>query len=134
MRVPPPPTHSLLRINFRCPSCMQVLSVDLRLAGTKAPCPMCRALIVAPAHHPNLPPFASFADAQTHTNNNPQQADSMPPNSRPSGTTGKVVLADAGINLMHKERKDTVATLKMVIFAVITLGICLAAALLLLAK
>lgn len=127
----PPKNQGQARLSFRCPSCLNVLVVDARLAGTAAPCPMCAAEIIAPQPVANAIPFAMLAGAQPGPFTPPDTAYSSN-NTKSASSSSKVVLADGGISQYPMEKKDTMATLKMIIYAILTIGACLAAALLLL--
>lgn len=117
-------------LRFRCPSCLHVLTVDPRLAGTAAPCPLCAAVIIAPAPVAHGIPFATLLG--THPSPfvpaDPAAAD---PKTKSATSSNKVVLADGFISQSHRDKKDSVATLRMILFAALTLGACIVTALLL---
>lgn len=128
MHALPPSPHTPGRLSFRCPSCLQVLLVDPRLAGTAAPCPLCAAPIVAPQPVVNGIPFATLLGAQPSpfTPSDPSASVSQ---TKTTSSPNKVVLADGCISQSHSDKKDSAATLKMLIFVILTLGACLITAL-----
>lgn len=127
----PPSSQGPARLSFRCPSCLNVLVVDPRLAGTAAPCPMCSAHIVAPQPVAHGIPFAILVGAQPSPFL-PSGTSSPTQKTKSASSSSKVVLADGGLSQSRMEKKDTMATLKMIVFAILTIGACLAAALVLL--
>jgi hypothetical protein len=92
---------------------------------------MCAAHIVAPQPVAQGIPFATLLGAQPAPF---APAETSPSNqkTRSASSSSKVVLADGGISQARMEKKDTMATLKMIIFILLTVGACLAAAFILL--
>lgn len=127
----PPQSQAPARLSFRCPSCLNVLVVDPRLAGTAAPCPMCAAHIIAPQPVAHGIPFAMLVGAQPSPLT-PSESGASTSKIKSASSSSKVVLADGGLSQSRLEKKDTMATLKMIIFAILTIGACLATAMVLL--
>jgi hypothetical protein len=113
---------------FRCPSCLNVLATESRLASTAAPCPLCTAHIVAPTPLAHGVPLATLADGPTAPFTPRQPAAPAASHSRPAGPHQKVILVDGAINQAHLQRKDAMTTVKMIVLSILTAGICLAAA------
>jgi hypothetical protein len=92
---------------------------------------MCAAHIIAPQAVANAIPFAILVGAQP-TPLAPFDSGTSTQKTKSASSSSKVVLADGGISQSRMEKKDTMATMKMIIFAILTIGACLVAALVLL--
>jgi hypothetical protein len=91
---------------------------------------MCTAHIVAPQPVAHAIPFAMLVGAQP-TPVSPAEVPPIQNKIKSESSASKVVLVDGGIGPSRMEMKDPVAALKMIMFAILTLGACLVAALLL---
>jgi hypothetical protein len=92
---------------------------------------MCAAHIVAPQPVAHAIPFAILYGSPPAPFA-PSEAALPIQKTKSASSSSKVVLADGGLSQSRMDKKDTMATLKMIIFAILTVGACLAAALLLL--
>lgn len=134
MSIQPVTPQNTSWFSFRCPSCLGVLTVDLRLSGTSAPCPLCGAPIIAPRPVNQGIPFATLLGAQpTPFVSGPAHVPAEA-SRKAEPPKGRVVLVDGGLSQDHINRKDAVTTIKMIVFSILTAVICLGAAWLLLSS
>lgn len=103
---------------FRCPSCLSVLSVQGQMAGTTAPCPLCAANIIAPPAIDRAIPMAQLGDVP----NTPFSAVDTPGKSRiESRTHGRSILVDDKIN---RGSSDAASNGKILFFVILTAAFC----------
>lgn len=101
-------------LRFHCISCGVLLTIKAGKAGTSGPCPMCGARITAPAAagRPVRVPATAGQPVRRHK--------------RTARTHKGAVLADTGIDHAHIQNRESLQSLKVLAFFLLTFCICLA--------
>ena len=97
-------------LKFHCTACGILLTIDAAKAGVTGPCPKCGVRITAPRVAP--------------------QAASPPSSSRPVRKIARThkgrVLADTGIDHAHIQNRESLQSLKVLLFFLLAFGACFA--------
>lgn len=102
--------------SFRCPSCLNVLSVQTQMEGTTAPCPLCAASIVAPAPVERAIPLAQLVN-----NRDSPLSPVAGRSGADSRTRGRAILVDDKIN---RNPTDGDANSRILFFVILTVLFC----------
>lgn len=121
-------------IHFTCQHCQASLIVDISLAGVAGPCPSCGAAITAPKG--STPEAVVVSPRELKKRKTPIEEVASPPTlqeapseelHRSSGG-GRAVCPRTGLSEAYEEKSEMVAIIKMLIAALVVIGLVMVVA------